>query len=89
MAGISLVTPTDVRSELQWFVVSDGNFRPVPKGDVIDGSVRILNVSMMDAGVYSCVRYLDGQRDGSYQVAVIVSNTETSKFIFSKSIFLF
>lgn len=73
------VHPTDVESELQWFSVQQGNFRPVSKGDATNGVLRVANVSSNDAGVYSCVRYLDGQRDGSYQVAVVVSNTETSE----------
>lgn len=72
---------TSIKSELRWQVLEKGGFRPVSRGRVTDGTLRIDNVRLEDAGIYSCVRFLGEASDGANQVTVLVSNSETSKFL--------
>jgi len=45
------------------------------RGTTKDGVLIIPTVKPYDAGVYTCVQYLDGSRDGAFQVTVLVSQT--------------
>ncbi|KRY14087.1 Basement membrane proteoglycan, partial [Trichinella patagoniensis] len=70
----------DVKSELKWFYLKSGYEEELPRGSVQDGSLLMRNVNLSDGGTYKCVRFLDGKRDGDYQVIVLVTNTEEEPF---------
>ncbi|XP_003372256.1 basement membrane proteoglycan [Trichinella spiralis] len=70
----------NVKSELKWFYLKSGYEEELPRGSVQDGSLLMRNVNLSDGGTYKCVRFLDGKRDGDYQVIVLVTNTEEEPF---------
>ncbi|KRZ68952.1 Basement membrane proteoglycan [Trichinella papuae] len=69
-----------VKSELKWFYLKSGYEEELPRGSIQDGSLLMRNVNLSDGGTYKCVRFLDGKRDGEYQVIVLVTNTEEEPF---------
>ncbi|KRZ39076.1 Basement membrane proteoglycan [Trichinella pseudospiralis] len=69
-----------VKSELKWFYLKSGYEEELPRGSIQDGSLLMRNVNLSDGGTYKCVRFLDGKRDGEYQVIVLITNTEEEPF---------
>jgi len=52
-------------------VIGDRHARCTTK----DGVLIIPKVNPGDAGVYTCVKYFNGSRDGAFQITVLVSQT--------------
>lgn len=69
--------PHGETSELKWYHHGKTGGDRAARGVVRDGVLTINNIKPYDAGIYTCVQYLDGRRDGDYQVTVLVSQIGT------------